>query len=176
MGKLGKFYKKRWNFQKAKQFNTGFEELSKNLPLHHIDSDVIMEEPDSELGRQCGRYLDKCGIKFKAKISIPTLGEMCLKALSLESDKMNAFFEYLQSRLTASKVGIFNLDNPEAIIDKLKSVSDFDSRIKNTDKLILACALADGDSPKHLVTFDGNMLGFQMEGCNLEVTHPKDLF
>src|SRR3989338_6533260 len=51
------------------------------LPVHHINTDVILEPHDTDNGRACARYLQLVGYNYRGRLSFPVLSEIFLKFL-----------------------------------------------------------------------------------------------
>ncbi len=160
-------------FDKYISLDTGFEDLSRDLPLHHIDSSILMEHPRSEKGKMCIKYLERCGKEFRAKISMVALGEIMTKALGLENEKMNEFFILLKDLMVASKIGVYVVEYPKVFTIALDDVEEQDGRLGHTDKLIIACAIADTDVPYRLITLDDKMIKSKVtENHRLRIVEP----
>lgn len=47
----------------------------KGLPLHHIDTSIILEPEITEDGRHCTKYLQRVGYNYRGVLSTPVLSE-----------------------------------------------------------------------------------------------------
>jgi len=171
-----KFFHDSFGFKQHTPFDTGFEKLSKELPLHHVDSSIFMQEPTSDSGRNCARYLDKCGDKFRAKVSSIALAEITLKAFGLQHDKMYDYLQFIKTAFITAKIGYYNMINLEKITTKLEKLDLIDKFSRGTDRLIIGSAFADEDRVSHLVTVDRSMLSNKkIAAFGLGITHPEKL-
>ncbi|MBI4170463.1 MAG: hypothetical protein HY514_02125 [Candidatus Aenigmarchaeota archaeon] len=48
------------------------------LPLHHIDTSVLLEPHTTENGRWCKKYLQRIGSKYRGVVSAPVLSELMI--------------------------------------------------------------------------------------------------
>ena len=62
------------------------------LPLHHIDTDVILEPESTEAGRYCTRYVKRIGVMYRGKLAIPVLGELLLYIIQELKDKKEQLY------------------------------------------------------------------------------------
>ena len=66
------------------------------LPLHHIDTSVVIETEKTEDGRYCRKYFQLLGYKYMAKFSSITMGELFMTMLeSKEPDARLSFLSIL---------------------------------------------------------------------------------
>ena len=63
-----------------------YERWAESLPLHHIDTSVILENPKTINGRFCTKYLQRVGYKYRGVLSLPVLGELFLRIILLKND------------------------------------------------------------------------------------------
>ncbi len=140
------------------------------LPLHHIDTSIILEDPKSDDGRYCERYLHLVGYKYRGVFSLPMLGELFLKIMSLgnEDDKSVAL-EFTKTIIQNKRIKFYTPKNIEDIITRLE-----DKRLEHTDKSIFACAVE--DAALTLVTLDRKLIGnSRLEAFGIKIKHPKEL-
>ena len=144
-----------------------------SLPLHHIDTDVIIEPENAENGRCCTRYMKRAGIKYRGRLSIPVLGEILLYTIKELKDKKNQYtmLDLILGFISERKIEFASVDCVEEIISKIKQI---DSRIEPMDRLNLACAVADGADT--FVTLDGKLLGNKklVTELNIEIKNPSE--
>lgn len=143
------------------------------LPLHHINSDVILEPENTEEGRDCKRYLERVGKKYRGVISLPVLGEILMDILSLETVREKYIaLDLVDSIIAERKITYYTQKN---IGKSLLKVKELDTRIDPTDAEIFACSVEDG--AKILVTLDSDMVhNIKLEQTfNIEIKHPSEL-
>lgn len=143
------------------------------LPLHHIDTSVILEPEKTENGRACRRYLQKVGYNFRGKISFSILGEIMLNIMSLEdySEQHNAL-DLFQKFIKVREVGLCVQKRTEETIRRIREV---DARIDRIDAEILACAVE--DEAQVLVTLDTKLIhNSRIENeFGIDIRHPSEL-
>ncbi len=143
------------------------------LPLHHIDTSVILEDPKSVDGKYCIKYLQKIGYNYKGIFSAPVLSELFLSILLLESNaKRHASLDVITDLIGTRKIGFYT---PKNIHDILRKIKDLDARITPTDVEIIACAVE--HKAANLVTLDRILIeNVPMERAfRIRIRHPKDL-
>lgn len=145
----------------------------KTLPIHHIDTSVVIENPRTENGFYCKKYLNLVGLKFRGRFSIPMLGEYLLFALSLKSysDQIDAL-EIVEGLVRKNRIEFSTTKN----IDKIANeIAELDKRLETTDRLIVASVIVDNASK--LVTLDRNLIHNQSLESNfkIRIAHPRDL-
>ena len=142
------------------------------LPLHHIDTSVIIEKPTTINGRYCVSYLNIVGYKYRGKFSIPMLGECLLNILSISDySKRVDLLEVIYSLMKNKRIELSGVDDIEKIAERIK---ELDSRIETTDRLILASAIQDGAHT--FVTLDGELVHNEHieREFGIEIKHPKE--
>ncbi len=143
------------------------------LPLHHIDTDIILEPENTENGRYCKRYLNKLGYKYRGVLSLPTLGEIFLNILSLKTPREKyVTLDIIDSLIILRKIEFYT---PRNIGELLIKIRNLDSRIEPTDAEILACAIE--ASASALVTLDSKLIHNETleKKFNIEIKHPCEL-
>lgn len=111
------------------------------LPLHHIDTSIILQEPTTELGRMCRKYLQILDRNYRGKFSLPVLGELLLKVLDREtSHERYVTLDIINEWVKNKKIGFYI---PFDISETVDIIKNLDPRIKETDAHILACAIED---------------------------------
>jgi len=159
-----------------KKTKSKIDKKRQNLPLHHIDTCIILEvlfEGDDY--ESCKNYLNRVGYNYRGTLSIPVLGEIFMGLISKlenETDKENAF------RIANMLIDKRKMDfsSPQfktySIIDKIKSS---ESRVEPMDALNLAAAISDGANV--FVTFDSTFLGNKKieTEFKIKIKHPNDV-
>ncbi|MBI1979014.1 MAG: hypothetical protein HYS62_03075 [Candidatus Aenigmarchaeota archaeon] len=143
------------------------------LPLHHIDTSIILEKSTTPNGRACTAYLNLINQKYRGKISIPTLGELTLRLIAISDySKRIDFFEAIYNLIQTKKIGLCGIQDADQIS---KNIKDKDDRITTTDRLILASAI--GDNAQTFVTLDEKLIHNEIleSAFGISIMHPKDL-
>lgn len=127
------------------------DEKFEKLPLHQVDSCVIVEQfikhvkkKDRKQKRCCDKYIQNVGLKYRVKVSIPAFGEICktiLAKVPSEFDRGTAFIN-LGFLLKAKKIN-FSSPNKDAYENAIKIIN-FDTRIEHADALRYAEAIQSG--------------------------------
>lgn len=143
------------------------------LPLHHIDTSVILEPDNTEDGRYCRRYLQKVGYNYMGKLSFPVLSELFVTLLKFQnySDKRD-LFDTIDTIISVRKIVFYSPEDICGIVDKIKKI---DTRIEKVDGEIVACSIEDKAST--LVTLDKDLLHNERieNAFGIKIRHPKDL-
>src|SRR3989344_1004441 len=143
------------------------------LPLHHIDTSIILEPEKTQNGRFCKKYLQILGYNYRGRLSLPVMGELFIKINSLEDiqDRQLAF-EIITDLIKARKIDFYV---PESIGDLIQKIMNLDTRIKPTDAEILACSIE--DNAKTLVTLDQVLINNKIieQNFKIRINHPKEL-
>ena len=150
-----------------------FRRRFEKLPLHHIDTSVILEPPNTEDGRYCKRYLQRVGYNYKGKISFPSLSEIIISILSLDNyndrqDTMETIFQLVKTR-------DIEFYAPKNIAKILLRIIELDKRIEPTDMEIVSCTIE--DKADMLITLDKKLIGNQKleKEFNIKISHPMNL-
>src|SRR3989344_4358181 len=142
------------------------------LPLQHIDTSVILEDPKSVDGRFCIKYLQKISYNYRGIFSAPVLSELFLSILLLENNvKRYASMDVVTDLISTRKIGFYT---PKNIFDISKKIRNLDSRITPIDIEIIACAVE--HKAVNLVTLDSVLIentSIEKE-FNIRIRHPKD--
>lgn len=149
------------------------ERRFESLPIHHIDTSVIMELEKTIDGKFCKRYIHKLNYSYRGIISSPTLSELAMSMLLLKDEnKRFAFLDVLVNLVNIRKVGFYV---PEYIHEISKRIKSIDQRLEPTDIDIVACAIE--NNALNLVTLDRNLIGNRAieREFGLRICHPKDL-
>lgn len=95
--------------------------MPEKLPMHHIDTSVIVESEKTIDGRFCRKYLQRVGYNYHGKFALPVLGELLMTTILFRgNDKRHTFLD----------------------IDKIASrIREIDTRLEPTDINIIACAI-----------------------------------
>lgn len=144
-----------------------------SLPIHHIDTSVILEPKGTESGFYCQKYMNLVGYKYRGKFSLVVLGEILLKVQKFGTfveryDFLDTLFNLIKKR----NISFYSVPENENIISKIKEA---DRRIQRADRTILASAVE--DKAAVLVTLDSKLV----DNTNLEkefgikIKHPKNL-
>ena len=142
------------------------------LPLHHINTDVILEPHDTENGRACARYLQLVGYKYRGKLSFPVLSEIFLKFLLVGMrEKREIIIEIMDNLREKRKIDYYS---PKRIGRLMEEISKIDKRLEPTDIQVIASAIEDGAI--NLVTIDTKLIGHKSieEKYELKIVHPKN--
>ncbi len=90
------------------------------LPLHHIDTSIILENPKTDDGRYCEKYLQLVGYKYRGVFSLPMLGELFLKIMSLDNeDDKSVALEFTKTIIRSKQIKFYAPKNIEDIITKI---------------------------------------------------------
>ncbi len=140
------------------------------LPLHHIDTSIILEDPKSVDGKYCTKYLQIIGYKYRGIFSLPMVGELFIKILSLENeDDKSVAIEFVKTIIKNREIVFYVPKNIEGILSKV-----VDKRVDYTDKVIFACAVENGAMT--LVTLDQELVhNKELEEFGIRIMHPKEL-
>ena len=142
------------------------------LPLHHIDTSILLEPISTEDGRICKRYLQKVGYNYRGTVSLHVLGEVTLKIMLLKDmEKRNVAFGLLADVIDARNIGYFTPRNLKLAYDVL----EVDARLSPTDAAIIACAVEDRVS--NLITIDKKLIhNISIEkNFRIRISHPAEL-
>lgn len=143
------------------------------LPLHHIDTSVILESESTEDGRYCRKYLQKVGYNYMGKLSFPVLSELFVTILQLENytDKQD-MIDVIDQIISARKIAFYSSVDICDIAEKIKEI---DTRIEKMDREIVACAVE--DSANVLVTLDKDLIHNERieNSLGIKIRHPKEL-
>lgn len=141
------------------------------LPLHHIDTSVILEKETTEIGRYCKKYLNIVGTKYRGMISFPVLSELFLDVLRLET--FNEKWDTLHLITSLIKEKKITICPPTNIFETERRIAEIDERIEPTDRQIASYAFKNNAI---LITLDMNL--FENQGLKnqlgIEINHPKD--
>lgn len=143
------------------------------LPLHHIDTSVILEPPTTEVGRVCRKYLQLLTTRYRSKLSFPVIGELLIKVLQTENTHARyAALDSIMDLLKDRKISIYV---PEEIGELIQKIRKLDTRIIEIDAHIVACAVE--DKALTLATLDKELLHNDKieKEFNLEIKHPDEL-
>ncbi len=144
-----------------------------SLPLHHIDTSILLEPVNADDGRYCRRYLQRLGYNYRGKVSFPALSELMIVILELETfNKRYDLLETIVNLIKVRKIGFYSPLDVGKLLDKIKEV---DRRIFPLDREIVACAIE--DKAFALVTLDKNLIKNQKleQEFKIEILHPKNL-
>lgn len=149
------------------------EKRLKKLPLHHIDTSIILEPRTTKSGFYCKKYFNLVGYKYRGVFSLPVLGEVLYKILKIKElgkryDALDLIFTLVRNK----NIDFYSVKGTEEIIEKIKEI---DPSITPTDRLILACAIA--HKAKVLVTIDTRLIKNKLieDRFKIRVEHPKSL-
>ncbi|MEK6910064.1 MAG: hypothetical protein AABW61_03245 [Candidatus Aenigmatarchaeota archaeon] len=144
-----------------------------SMPLHHIDTSIILEKPSTPNGRACAAYLNLINQKYRGKFSIPMLGEYMLHAIRIvDYSKRVDLFEIIHSMIQNKRIEVCGIQDSDRIATWIKEKDD---RLTTTDRLILASAI--GDSAQTFVTLDEKLIHNEVleDAFRISISHPRDL-
>jgi|SRR3989344_1926408 len=142
------------------------------LPLHHIDTSVILGSENAEEENIRKKYIQKLGYNYRGVASFPVLSELFVKFLLLrameERDVFTQFMDHLRDR---RKIEFYS---PRRIGKLTEEIYDLDKRLEPTDIQIIACTIE--NKADVLVTLDKNLIDHKIikEKYGLKIAHPKD--
>ncbi len=128
------------------------------LPLHGIDSSIILEAFDekSEFRESCKNYLNKIGYNFRGVLPISVIGEVftIIETDMPDKSEKEVFFQFFDSLVKKRKI---NFSVPKKItFQTAERVKELENRIGATDALNLSIAVDEGIMV--FVTLDADML------------------
>ncbi len=144
----------------------------KGLPLHHIDTSIILEPRKTADGLGCTKYLQRVGYKYHGILSLPVLSELFLAILLL--DNSSEKYNLMDTVLETIRIRKINLYSPKSIEETAIKVRQLDSRVGTLDSHIVACAIED---KANLITLDKKLTGniaLEKE-FGVKIFHPKSL-
>lgn len=142
------------------------------LPLHHIDTSIILGSSNFEEERVRDKYIQKLAYNYRGKLSFPVLSELFVKFLSLETiEERDVFRQFMDHLLVRREIEFYS---PKRIGKIMEELHDMDKRLEPTDIQIVACAIE--DKADVLVTLDKNLINHKTikEKYDLTIAHPKD--
>lgn len=143
------------------------------LPLHHIDTSIILETPTTESGRACRKYLQVLNTKYRGKFSLPVLGELLLRILKLETvHEKYVTLDIITEWIKNKRIELYIPTNISETVNTIKTI---DTRIKETDAHILACAIE--DNALTFVTLDKELTHNHRieENFDINIVYPDEL-
>lgn len=143
------------------------------LPLHHIDTSIILEPEKTENGRYCRKYLQKVGYNFRGKISFSVLGEILLNIMSLENyTEQHTALDLFQRLIKVRKIGLYVQKRTEDIVKRIREI---DARIDPIDAEILACTIE--DEAQVLITLGTKLIHNEKleKEFGIRIRHPNEL-
>jgi predicted nucleic acid-binding protein len=145
-----------------------------NLPVHHIDTSVIIEPENTDQGRECTKYLHLVGYKYRGRFSIPMLGELLLIINRLDTPRERyELLDLILQIINQRKITYFSTERIENNLGKIRNSI---RSLTPVDSLLLACAIS--DKANFFVTIDNKLLRnseFVEDEFGIEIKHPKDL-
>lgn len=144
-----------------------------SMPLHHIDTSIILEKPTTPNGRACTAYLHIINQKYRGKFSIPMFGEYTLHIIGISDySKRVDLFESLHALIQNKRIELCGILDADKIAANIKEKDD---RIATTDRLILASAI--GDNAKTFVTLDEKLIHNEIleNSFGINIMHPREL-
>ena len=142
------------------------------LPVHHINTDVILEPHDTDNGRACARYLQLVGYNYRGRLSFPVLSEIFLKFLLVSMrEKREIIVEIMDNLRKKRKIDYYS---PRKIGRLMEEIYELDKRLEPTDVQVIACAIE--DKAINLVTIDTKLIDHKSieERYGLKIAHPRD--
>jgi len=149
------------------------ENIKSSLPLHHIDTSIILEPNDSEYGRYCRKYLQRVGYNYRGILSFPVLSELFSIILRIEDyTNMHDSLDMVKELINVRKIGFYSPKNTDKIIRIIKEI---DTRIDPIDREVLASAIE--HQAVNLVTLDEKLINSTIleKKFRIRISHPKDL-
>lgn len=149
------------------------EEKFQKLPLHHIDTSVILEPKDVSDNIYRKKYLNLVGYKYRGRLSFPALGELFFKIQKLETFREQyEILDMITELIKKRRISFFSVPENEGINVRIK---ELDRRVDKTDRLILASAIEDGAT--FFVTLDSKLVDNMIleKEFGISIKHPKDL-
>lgn len=144
-----------------------------SLPLHHIDTSIILEPEKTTDGRFCRQYIQKLGYNYRGVFSSPVLGELMLSVFLMKDEtKKHAFLDFLSDTVNARNIEFYTPKNIHPIAMR---ISEIDSRLEPLDVDIVACAIE--NKAVNLITLDKDLIENKAieEEFGLKIFHPKSL-
>lgn len=144
-----------------------------SLPLHHIDTSVILEPENTDDGRYCRRYLQLVGNKYRDVVPFPVLSELLLAITEMEKTRDRYdFLDILVNMISVKKIVFYA---PKDIGGLLIKIRELDSRVEPTDREIVACGVEHGCDT--IITLDKNLIHNKKleSGLDVKIRHPKEL-
>ncbi len=144
-----------------------------SLPVHHIDTSVIMEafSEDGKYREECKSYLNQSGYKFIMNISLTVFGELLVVIDDKEKEVKELFVGWLHQmmRRKRMKVSVPTFE----ILDTIKSLREFDYKVEFIDSLHLATAIE--KNADAFVTLDEKLVDNSVieKQFRIKIWHPK---
>ena len=140
--------------------------MSPLLPIHHVDSCILLEDPTTIVGKLCQRYLTRLGKIYHGKLSLTVLGEVMNEISKISNfqqklDLLDTMNQTMEVRKLEPYSMAFEFNTDES---KLKGLG-------GADAWILAAAIQ--DSANTFVTIDPRILRLRIHG--IKIMHPKDV-
>lgn len=145
----------------------------KSLPMHHIDTSVILEPENTENGFYCKKYLNLVGYKYRGKFSFLVLGEIFFHLLKFKTfDEKYDFLHSILNLIATRKISYHSVAGNEGTSSRIREINE---RIEKTDRLILASAIEDRATA--FVTLDSKLINneYLEKEFRIKIKHPKDL-
>lgn len=142
------------------------------LPLHHLDTSIVLGSLNYEEKTIRNRYIHKLGYNYRGIISFPVLSELFVKFLSLGNvEEEDVFRQFIAHLRVKQQIEFYSAKRIGKLMEELH---DLDSRLEPTDIQIIACAIE--DKADVLVTLDKNLIDHKyiQEKYGLKISHPKD--
>ena len=144
-----------------------------SLPVHHIDTSIILEPQRTEDGRWCKKYLQRVGNKYLGIVSLPVLSELELAVFGVESyEERHELLDLIYQLIRERKIGFYS---PKDIGKLDVLIREKESRIDPVDRLIVASAIE--HEADFLVSIDRKLVDNRTikEEFELKIVHPKSL-
>ena len=148
----------------------------RRLPLHGIDSSIILEAFDekSKFREPCKDYLNKIGYNFRGILPISVVGELftIIETDIADKTEKEIFFQFFDGLVKKRKI---NFTTPKkTTFQTAEKVKELENRIGATDVLNLSIAIDEGINV--FVTLDDDMLhNKQLENeFNIEIKAPYE--
>jgi len=144
-----------------------------SLPLHHIDTSVLIEPEKTEDGRYCRKYLQKISYNYRGILSFPVLSELFVKIEELDNDEDKlGVLRFITHLRKYKKIGFYS---PKRVLDIMEELNSLDNRLEPIDANIIASAIE--NKAMNLVTLDRQLIHHKSveERFGIKISHPKEL-
>ena len=126
----------------------------KRLPLHHIDTSIILEPKETANGLYCRKYLQKIGYNYRGILSFPVLSELFSIVLKIEDyTNMRDSLDIIKELINVRKIEFYS---PKNAYERIRIIKEIDKRIDPLDREILASAIE--HQATNLITLDEKLI------------------
>ena len=145
----------------------------KRLPLHHIDTSIILEPKETANGLYCRKYLQKIGYNYRGILSFPVLSELFSIVLKIEDyTNMHDSLDMIKELINVRKIEFYS---PKNAYERIRIIKEIDKRIDPLDREILASTIE--HQAANLITLDEKLINNIVleKRFRIRISHPKDL-